>query len=201
MLREFFPYTSDGAELYGGFMQRKNLFCKIYEMKESMAKTIDEINEFLDSNGYEKALESEFDDTYTYSKHPVAIAPHGYLNQMVLYINRDLAAFSQSEFLINELKKFRDERDWNQFHNPKDLSIALSIEANELLEQYLWKKPEEGNREKIEKELADVFAYAFLLADKLQLDVEKILLKKISHNAEKYPVEKSKGNATKYNEL
>lgn len=201
MLREYFPNTNEAASLYDGFMQRKNLFCKVYEMKESISDTIEEINKFLDLNGYERALSDEFDDTYTYKKHPVTIAPHGYLKQMVLYIDRDLAAVSQTEFLITELKKFRDERDWNQFHNPKDLSIALSIEANELLEQYLWKKPEEGNKEKIEKELADVFAYAFLLADKLQLDVEEILLRKIKHNADKYPVDKAKGTVKKYNEL
>lgn len=201
MLREYFPNTNDGASLYGGLLKRKNLFCKIYDMKETLAKTIVEINEFLDKNGYEKALIVEFDESGNYLKHPVTIAPYGDLNQFVLYIDRDIAALSQTEFLINELKKFRAERDWDQFHNPKDLSIALSIEANELLEQFLWKKPEEANLEKVAEELADVFAYAFQLADRLQLDVEKILLRKIKHNAEKYPVGKSKGSANKYTEL
>ena len=95
--------------------------------------------------------------------------------------------------IINVLKKFRDERDWEQFHNPKDLAIALSIESNELLEQFLWKNPEDANRDKLKEELADVFAYAFLLADKLEFDVEKIVLEKIANNAEKYPVDKAKG--------
>jgi NTP pyrophosphatase (non-canonical NTP hydrolase) len=103
--------------------------------------------------------------------------------------------------ITDALKKFRDERDWNQFHNPKDLAIALSIESNELLEQFLWKNPEDANRDKLKEELADVFAYAFLLADRLEFDVEKIVFDKIEKNAEKYPVEKSKGNAKKYNEL
>tara|TARA_R110002124_G_scaffold140809_4_gene305263 strand:+ start:1080 stop:1409 length:330 start_codon:yes stop_codon:yes gene_type:complete len=103
--------------------------------------------------------------------------------------------------IINVLKKFRDERDWEQFHNPKDLAIALSIESNELLEQFLWKNPEDANRDKLKEELADVFAYAFLLADKLEFDVEKIVLEKIANNAEKYPVDKAKGTAKKYNEL
>jgi len=201
MLREYFPNTHEAAALYGGIMQGKNLFCKIYEMNKPIDEIINEINDFLDLNGYEKASKEKFDNTSTYENSPVTIGPHGFLNQTVLLIERDFLANSQTEFLINELKKFRDERDWEQFHNPKDLSIALSIEANELLEQYLWKKPEEANKEKIEKELADVFAYAFLLANKLQLDVEEILLRKIKHNAEKYPVDKAKGTATKYNEL
>ena len=103
--------------------------------------------------------------------------------------------------IIDALKKFRDERDWEQFHNPKDLAIALSIESNELLEQFLWKKPEDAKRENLKEELADVFAYAFLLADKLELNVKEIVLDKIKVNAEKYPIDKAKGTAKKYNEL
>ena len=201
MLREYFPNTNDGASIYDGFLQGKNLFCKIYEMIGTFCEAIEEINEFLDRNGYEKVLTDEFDESDTYFKQPVTIAPHGNLNQLILSVNRDNKALPQTEFLINELKKFRAERDWDQFHNPKDLSIALSIEANELLEQFLWKKPEDANLEKVAEELADVFAYAFQLADRLQLDVEKILLRKIRHNGEKYPVGKSKGNANKYNEI
>lgn len=103
--------------------------------------------------------------------------------------------------IIDALKKFRDERDWKQFHNPKDLSIGLSIEAAELLEAFLWKQPEDADLHKIKEELADVFAFAFLLADACQLDVKEIILAKIKQNEEKYPVSKSKGSARKYNEL
>ena len=103
--------------------------------------------------------------------------------------------------VIDGLKKFSDDREWEQFHNPKDLAIALSIESNELLEQFLWKDSSEANIDKVKDELADVFSYAFLLADKLELDIESIINDKISKNAEKYPVDKSRGNAKKYNEL
>jgi hypothetical protein len=102
-----------------------------------------------------------------------------------------------TEALIN----FRNERDWEQFHNPKDLALAINVEAGELLELYLWKNAAEANKEKIKEELADVFAYAFLLADKYQFDVKEIILEKIQKNAAKYPVEKAKGTAKKYNEL
>lgn len=105
------------------------------------------------------------------------------------------------EEIINRLIAFRNERDWAQFHNPKDLALAISVEANELLEQFLWKNPEDANREKVKEELADVFAYAFLLAEKFQFDVAEIVLEKIKKNEEKYPVDKAKGTAKKYNEL
>ena len=105
------------------------------------------------------------------------------------------------EEIIQELLKFRNERDWEQFHNPKDLALALNVEAGELLELFLWKNFEDANKEKIREELADVFAFAFLLADKYKFNVKEIILDKIIKNGEKYPVEKAKGTAKKYNEL
>ena len=107
----------------------------------------------------------------------------------------------ESEELIQALLKFRNERDWEQFHNAKDLAIALNVEAGELLELFLWKNADETNKEKVKEELADVFSFAFLLAEKYQFDVNEIVLEKIKRNAEKYPVEKAKGTAKKYNEL
>lgn len=103
--------------------------------------------------------------------------------------------------ITSALLDFRNERDWEQFHNPKDLALAINVEAGELLELYLWKNASEANREKIKEELADVFAYAFLLADKYEFDVKEIILEKIQKNAAKYPVDKAKGTAKKYNEL
>ena len=106
--------------------------------------------------------------------------------------------------ITKALVDFRDERDWKQFHDTKNLAIALSIEVAELNELFLWKtikESEEVDKERLKEELADVFAYAFLLAEKHQLDVKQIVLDKIARNAEKYPVEKAKGTATKYTEL
>jgi NTP pyrophosphatase (non-canonical NTP hydrolase) len=108
---------------------------------------------------------------------------------------------SDIEEIIKKLLEFRNERDWEQFHNPKDLAVAINVEAGELLELFLWKKPEEANIEKVKEELADVLAFAFLLAEKYNLDIKKIMLNKIQENAIKYPVDKSKGTAKKYNEL
>jgi NTP pyrophosphatase (non-canonical NTP hydrolase) len=103
--------------------------------------------------------------------------------------------------LTSSLLKFRDERDWAQFHNPKDLALALNIEAGELLESFLWKSSEQADVGQVKEELADVFAFALLLADRYGFDVKQIVLEKIAQNALKYPVEKSKGVAKKYTEL
>ncbi len=108
---------------------------------------------------------------------------------------------TQLERIQEMVVRFRDERDWAQFHNAKDLSLALSIEAGELNECFLWKKPEEAKKEKIAEELADVFVYGLLLANETGLDVEEIITNKLRKNAEKYPVDKAKGSARKYNEL
>lgn len=108
---------------------------------------------------------------------------------------------SDIEQIQDALRRFNQERDWDQFHNGKDLAIGLSVEASELLEAFLWKKPEDAKPEKIKEELADVLNYAFQMADKYGLDIKEIMLDKIRRNAEKYPVEKAKGSAKKYDEL
>ena len=108
---------------------------------------------------------------------------------------------SDIEQILAELRQFNQERDWDQFHNGKDLAIGLSIEASELLEAFLWKQPEDAKPEKIREELADVLNYAFQMADKYSFDIKEIMLEKLRKNAEKYPVEKAKGSAKKYNEL
>lgn len=108
---------------------------------------------------------------------------------------------SDLEELRKAIVQFTQERDWDQFHNGKDLALALSIEAAELNEAFLWKDVSEVKVEKVKEELADIFNYAILIADKYNLDVKQIVLEKLRKNAEKYPVEKAYGSAKKYNEL
>jgi NTP pyrophosphatase (non-canonical NTP hydrolase) len=106
--------------------------------------------------------------------------------------------------VIEELIQFRNERDWEQFHDSKNLALAISIEAAELNELFLWKKDNEVenvNQDKLKEELADVLSFAFLLAEKHNLDIFDIVSEKIKKNALKYPIEKAKGTAKKYNEL
>lgn len=106
--------------------------------------------------------------------------------------------------VIKELIKFRNERDWEQFHDSKNLALAISIEAAELNELFLWKKGEDVENvqiEKIKEELADVLSFSLLLAEKHNLNIFDIVLEKIKLNDQKYPVDKARGNAKKYNEL
>jgi NTP pyrophosphatase (non-canonical NTP hydrolase) len=105
---------------------------------------------------------------------------------------------------INKILQFRDERDWNQFHNPKDLAISISLEAAELLEVFQWSAEDINCTEKLNKireELADVVNYCVLMADACGLDLDEIVEAKIKKNNEKYPVELAKGSKKKYNQL
>ena len=105
---------------------------------------------------------------------------------------------------INQVLKFRDDRNWKQFHNPKDLAISISLEAAELLEVFQWSADDvvcENKKDKIKEELADVVNYCILMADACGLDLDEIVQAKIMRNNEKYPVEKAYGNKEKYTEL
>lgn len=108
---------------------------------------------------------------------------------------------SDIEEIRHVIVQFTEERNWDQFHNGKDLAIALSIEAAELTEAFLWKDATEVELDKVKEELADVFNYAFLIADKYNLNIKQIIFDKLKKNAVKYPVEKSFGSAKKYDEL
>lgn len=108
------------------------------------------------------------------------------------------------EEIQEEAVRFRDERNWKQFHNPKDLAISISLEAAELLEVFQWSGTDltvNEKKGKIEEELADVLIYSLLMADAADLDVEAIIEKKLQVDREKYPVEEAYGIKTKYTEL
>ena len=105
---------------------------------------------------------------------------------------------------IQRVLKFRDDRDWRQFHTPKDLTISLNLEAAELLELFQWSGAYlecTGNRDKLREELADVLSYCILMADVCGLDLDEIMNEKVDKNEAKYPVEKARGSAAKYTEL
>jgi len=96
---------------------------------------------------------------------------------------------------------FRDARDWKQFHNSKDLAIALNGEASELLQEFLWKKPEEVDVESLREELADVLIYSILLADQCEINMTAAIRNKLEINRQRYPVAKARGSAKKYTQL
>lgn len=109
--------------------------------------------------------------------------------------------------LRDALRKFAEERDWDQFHSPKNLASALVVEAGELLEEFQWLTEEQSSnlsgeqKNRVQNELADVFVYLVRLSDKLGIDLVEAARAKIIRNEEKYPVEKARGNAKKYTEL
>lgn len=112
---------------------------------------------------------------------------------------------------IEDLKKavtdFRDERDWAQFHNPKDMAISLALEAAEVLEHFQWKNNDEmkahvaENKEELSEELADVLYWILLMCNDLEIDISDAFINKLVKNAKKYPISKAKGNHKKYTEL
>ncbi|NLY71101.1 MAG: nucleotide pyrophosphohydrolase [Clostridiales bacterium] len=111
--------------------------------------------------------------------------------------------------VVDQILKFRSDRDWEQFYKPKDLAISLAIEAAELLECFQWKTDDEvealiknpQDKKKIEEELADIAMYLYLLCNDLNIDLDEAIKEKIEINNKKYPISKSKGNAKKYTEL
>jgi NTP pyrophosphatase (non-canonical NTP hydrolase) len=114
-----------------------------------------------------------------------------------------------TELLLSEIDKFVNDRDWDQFHSLKNLSMALSVESSELLEIFQWMNEQQSNQieskpetlGQVEDELSDIFYYLLRISSKLNINLEESLLKKMKKNAEKYPIEKSKGLAKKYNEI
>ena len=111
--------------------------------------------------------------------------------------------------LVKAVVAFRDARDWRQFHNPKDLAISICLEAAELLELFQWKRPEEiraflaedENLHRVGQEMADVLILLISMADVLGIDLVEAARAKLDENARKYPVERARGNATKYDAL
>ena len=113
----------------------------------------------------------------------------------------------KSKRLIDKINKFRKERDWKQFHNPKDLALSLVLEATEVLEHFQWKNGEQidnhikNKKSEIKEELADVYYWLLILSHDLGIDLNEALEYKLIKNEEKYPVDKAKGNSKKYTEL
>lgn len=114
---------------------------------------------------------------------------------------------SEIENLLSRIRKFAEERDWEQFHSPKNVSMALAVEAAELLEHFQWLTEDESRnldadkKQLVAEEVADVFLYVLRICDEIDIDLVKVANQKIDKNALKYPVEKVKGNSKKYTEL
>ncbi len=194
------------ADLYGGFMFTDFQFMRCFPLNEvPLSETFDTVSKFLFDNGYDELSFDDFLPELSVTMDAVSLYADPYCNetdkQLILVIEKYSPTTNPIDQIILELLRFRNEREWEQFHNPKDLALAISIESAELLELFLWKKADEANTEKVKEELADIFSFAFLLAEKYGFDVKEIVLDKIKSNGEKYPVKKAKGTSKKYDEL
>jgi len=196
MIKTNFPKTEEEAKKHGGFLMHKSVFCKTF-IGDTLEESVNNINNFLIKNRYKPVPVEFLDSDMSYEDEAISISPHGYKEEFVLFIKESIN-LNQT---IDSLTDFRDKRDWEQFHNSKDLALAISIEAAELLELFLWKDNEDVDHEKLKEELADVLSFSLLLANKHNLDVNQIISEKIDKNNQKYPVSKSKGTAKKYTDL
>lgn len=197
---EFKP--EDYGGIFGGDYQFQRFF---YLVEKTIEETLDEVNGFLEENGYDALDILSFWKEMEVEANGVKLTADPFVNdqnkRLILTINIFNPWDNPVDSVIVELIKFRNERDWGQFHNSKDLALALNVEASELLELFLWKGNEEANPERLKEELADVFLYGLLLLEKHGWDFEEILMDKIRINEEKYPASKAKGSAKKYDEL
>lgn len=193
-------------ESYGGFLTDEYQFTRFFFLGNNSLETcFGEVNEFMKSNGFEELDFDSFKKELELDLDQVRLSADSYVNEenrkLILTITRFNPWGNPVDRILLELIKFRNARDWAQFHNSKDLALALNVEASELLELFLWKDNEGANPDKLKEELADVFMYGLLLLEKHGLDFEEILMEKLKINDLKYPVSKSKGSAKKYTDL
>ena len=197
---EFRP--EDYGGIFGGDYQFQRFF---YLGEKTPEETFDEVNSFLVDNGYDALDFFSFWKEKEVENNGVVLSADPFVNDLTKRLILTITIFNPwdnpVDRVIVELIKFRNERDWGQFHNSKDLALALNVEASELLELFLWKGNEEAKPEKLKEELADVFLYGLLLLEKHGWDFEEILMDKIRVNDLKYPASKAKGSSKKYNEL
>ena len=122
-----------------------------------------------------------------------------YSDKTIIILDNDQSKKNINMKCLDEIRKFNEERDWDQFHTPENLAKSISIEAGELLECFQWDN--NFNKEEVCEELADVTSYCIMLADRLGVDLEEIVLDKLEKTRKKYPIEKARGVSTKYDKL
>ena len=122
-----------------------------------------------------------------------------FTDKTIIILDNDQSKKNINMKCLDEIRKFNEERDWDQFHTPENLAKSISIEAGELLECFQWDN--NFNKEEVCEELADVTSYCIMLADRLGVDLEEIVLDKLEKSRKKYPIEKARGVSTKYDKL
>jgi len=199
-LNEYFPVNNSMAELYGGWLEGP--YFKINFRQKTRKENLINANLFLQENGFEiKVTDSDFNDENSFEVNSLSLHFNVLGPDCLLLIYEQPLMSQPMDSLIELFRLFRDERDWKQFHTPKNLAMALSSEAGELLDLMLWDRDKNPDVDKLSNEMADVFVYLLLLSKELNIDLLRSVIEKFKMNKEKYPVEKSKGTARKYNVL
>lgn len=200
LLSELFPNSPVLAQLYGGEINGSTF------EKSFKAVTITEqlllVNQYLFDQGFDFTLT---EDEFNQDGYAVFCDLEFYLNptsekQIILCYSQP-SMITPLDGIMKLLIKFREEREWNKFHTPKNLSMALSAETGELMDLFLWDRETNVDVSKVEEELADIFNYCLYLAHHYNINLIDVSASKIIKNDLKYPVVKSKGSANKYNNL
>jgi len=200
ILNKFFPVNNAMAELYGGWLEGP--YFKINFREKTRKENLINANLFLQENGFDiKVTAGDFNNENSCEVDSLSFHFNVLGPDCLLLIYEQPLISQPMDSLIELFRLFRDERDWKQFHTPKNLAMALSSEAGELLDLMLWDRDKNPDTEKLSNEMADVFVYLLLLSKELNIDLLKSVVEKFKKNNEKYPVSKSKGTAKKYNEL
>lgn len=200
LLSNVYPFTPKLAELHGGWSEGK-YFKRIFSA-DSIQEQIALINTFLKEQGFKTSLPSNaFEDDTVFEESNFSFHKNllGY-NQIVLIYEQPILVNSLEE-MLKFLDYFRNARDWKKFHTSKDLSMAISSEAGEILDLFVWDRDKNVDEKKIESELADIVTYCLYLADNFKIDLFDAIVNKTIENDKKYPIEKSKGSAKKYTQL
>ncbi|WP_019038356.1 nucleotide pyrophosphohydrolase [Psychroflexus tropicus] len=201
MISIHFPRNDKEASAYDGFLDEKGNFNILFSTDKitPILELENRINQFLEENGYKSIKLNSVDKAIVFENEILCLSKVEKEASLRLVLYKGIN--SSLKLIIKALETFREERDWKQFHKPKDLAMALSIEASELLECFLWKEISSANKKQIDHEVADIFSFLLYLVTDLEIDLESVILEKIELNSKKYPISKSKGVSTKYDKL
>jgi NTP pyrophosphatase (non-canonical NTP hydrolase) len=200
LLSAVYPFTPRLAELHNGWSEGK--YFKRAFHADTLQGQIDLINIFLNEQGFDIFLEANFFDNESLYEEGNFIFLRNLtgFNQIVLVYEQPVGLNSMDE-MLKFLDFFRNARDWKKFHTSKNLSMAIGSEAGELIDLFLWDREKDVDEDKVKNELADIVTYCLYLASNFGIDLFDAVIDKTIENDKKYPVDKAKGSAKKYNKL
>ncbi len=200
LLSDVYPFTPKLAELHNGWSEGK-YFKRIFTA-DSIEEQISLINTFLNDQGFKISLPLDaFENDKVYEEGNFSFYKNLLGHDQIVLIYEQPVLVNQLDEMLKFLDYFRNARDWKKFHTSKDLSMAISSEAGEILDLFVWDRDKNVDEKKIGNELADIVTYCLYLADNFKINLFDAIVNKAIENDKKYPIEKAKGTAKKYDEL